>query len=288
MFKTIQNKIWAFDCEWVPDPATGRAVYKLPETTTVREVVQKMWNEGGATADNPMPYLKTALCRVVSIATVTRSVANGVVSLRLLSLPRDATDKDQCSERVLLDTFLNAIGQHRPQLIGYNSHTSDLKILIQRALVNGVQAKLFCQRPDKPWEGIDYFARGSEHNIDLLDIVGGWGKTSPSLHEIATAAGIPGKISLDGNQVAELWLQEKLSEIVAYNEFDAITTFLLWLRIAHFAGLLSSQQFMEEQRMMKALLREEAETKNKSHLLTYLAEWQEIERLTPISQFNTL
>ena len=30
MFKSVFDKVWAFDCEWVPDPAAGRALYKLP------------------------------------------------------------------------------------------------------------------------------------------------------------------------------------------------------------------------------------------------------------------
>jgi len=30
MFKTIKNRVWAFDAEWVPDPVAGRVLYKLP------------------------------------------------------------------------------------------------------------------------------------------------------------------------------------------------------------------------------------------------------------------
>ncbi len=290
MFKSINNKVWAFDCEWIPDPISGKAVYKLPADLTDAEVMQVMWEEGGATEEDPMPYLKTAICRVVSIAAVTRTVVNGVAGLRLLSLPRDTADLAQTNEKAILDVFLNAIGQHKPQLIGYNSNSSDLKIMIQRGIVNGVQAKGFCERPGKPWEGIDYFARGSDYNIDLMDIVGGWGKSSPSLHEIATSSGIPGKIQVDGNQVAELWLTDKLAEIVAYNEFDAVTTYLLWLRVAFFAGFFSAEEYTSEIQMVKGLLLQEAETGNKPHLKQYLDEWQQLEQLVhpsnSISSFN--
>jgi hypothetical protein len=34
------------------------------------EVFEAMWKAGGATEEEPMPYLKTILCRVVSIAAV--------------------------------------------------------------------------------------------------------------------------------------------------------------------------------------------------------------------------
>ncbi len=288
MFKSIQNKTWIFDCEWIPDPISGKAVFNLPDDLTDSEAMQAMWDAGGATAENPMPYLKTAVCRIVSIAAVTRTLVNGVPSLRLLSLPRDTGDSSQADEKAILDVFLNAVGQHKPQLVGYNSASSDLKILIQRGIVHGVQAEGFCRRPDKPWEGVDYFARGSDYNIDLMDIVGGWGLSSPSLHEIATASGIPGKMSVDGNQVAEMWLDGRLSDIVAYNEFDAVTTYLLWLRIALFAGFVNHRQYEAEQDMLKELLKTEAETGAKSHLTQYLEEWQRLERLVrPLENKST-
>ncbi len=40
-----------------------------------------------------------------------------------------------------------------------------------------------------------------------------------------------GKMNVDGEGVAFLWLDGKLNEIVAYNEFDALTTYLVWLRV---------------------------------------------------------
>ncbi len=234
-----------------------------------------MWKQGGATPEDPMPYLKTVLCRVVSIAAITRTVTNGTTSLRLLSLPHDPTDKMDCKEETILSSFLNAIGSHKPQLVGYNSNASDIKILIQRSIINGIQTKDFCSRPDKPWEGIDYFARGSDFNIDLIDIVGGWGKSSPSLHEIVTASGIPGKISVDGNQVASMWLNGELDKIVAYNEYDAITTFLFWLRMAHFGGFLTFDQYQEEQELVRSLLINESVTRD--HLKIYLDEWNTLQ-----------
>ncbi len=102
----------------------------------------------------------------------------------------------------------------------------DLLILLQRAAVCGVTAAGFCARPNKPWEGRDYFARYSDWLVDLKQIYGGWGRSTPSLHEIACAARIPGKIDASGDQVLDLWLNDEISKIVAYNEFDALNTSL--------------------------------------------------------------
>jgi 3'-5' exonuclease len=274
MFKFIHSKVWAFDVEWIPDPAAGRLLYQLPQSISDEEVIREMWKMGGATDEEPMPYLKTTICRVVSISALVRTASGGEIKLHLQSLPRDPKVAEQISEAHIVGTFLDAVGTHRPQLVGFNSRSADLKILIQRGLANGIQAEGFCTRPDKPWEGVDYFARTSDWHIDLLEILGGWGKSTPSLHEMATVCKIPGKLSGDGQQVAPLWLKGELAKIVAYNEFDALTTYLLWLRLAHFGGFLTTDQYEHEQELLRQLLATESEEPERSHLKDYLAEWE--------------
>jgi len=273
MFKALHSKVWVFDVEWVPDPTAGRLLYQLPESLSDGEVMQEMWKMGGATDEDPMPYLKTVLCRVVSIAAVIRTVRNDEVKLQLLSLPRDPEDPEQISEPHIVRTFLEAVGARQPQLVGFNSQKADLKILLQRGLASGIQAEGFCRRPEKPWEGVDYFARTSDWHVDLLEILGGWGKSTPSLHEMATVCRIPGKLSADGQEVAPLWLKGKLAEIVAYNEYDALTTYLLWLRLAHFGGFLTTDRYEQEQELLRELLTIESEKPERSHLKDYLMEW---------------
>lgn len=277
MFKTIQKTVWAYDVEWVPDPNAGRTLLGLGNDLSDQAVVERMWTHGGATDENPMPYLKTVMCRIVSIVALQRREhEDGRVSLDLLSLPRDVNDPASCDEATMVGTFLDAAGRHCPQLVGYNSADADLKILLQRAVVHGLQAGRFCARPEKPWEGVDYFARDSEYNIDLMRIVGGWGKATPSLHEMATLSGIPGKMDVDGNAVAVLWLQGYHQRIVDYNECDALTTYLLWLRIAHLAGKFTSDEYAAEQDRVRYLLETLGARPGKEHLTAYLKEWDRL------------
>ena len=283
MFKFIHSKAWVFDVEWVPDPMAGRLLYQLPESWSDEEVIQEMWKRGGATDDDPMPYLKTVLCRVVSISAVLRTVINEETRLQLISLPHDPKDPEQTAEAHIIGTFLKAVGMHRPQLIGFNSQSADLKILIQRGIARGIQAPGFCKRPDKPWEGVDYFARGDDWNIDLMRIVGGSGKSTPSLNEMVTVCGIPGKLDMDGQQVAPLWLRGELSKIIAYNEFDALTTYLLWLRLAHFGGFFTTDQYNREQEILRCMLSTESERPECSHLKDYLEAWEGLGRLSSLS-----
>ncbi|MFH1571656.1 MAG: 3'-5' exonuclease, partial [Gemmatimonadota bacterium] len=242
-------------------------------------VVAEMWRRGGATEEEPRPYLKTILCRVVSIAAVTRVAEGGQVRLALRSLPDGAVGGTAPrSEAEILARFLDGVGKQKPQLVGFNSVDADLRILVQRAVAHGVAAPEFARRPDKPWEGVDYFAGGDWH-VDLIEVVGGRGRSRPSLHELAVACGIPGKFTGEGAQVVDLWQAGQLGQIIAYNEFDAVTTYLVWLRVVHFAGFLSAEEYGREQDRVAELLQGEA-TRGRPHLADYLVEWERRRRPT--------
>lgn len=280
MFKSVADEVWVFDAEWVPDPVAGRLLYELPETMPDREVVHEMWRRNGATEDNPKPYLKTVLCRIVSIAAVIRRrLSDETVRLQLVSLPEETQRERERDEAKILFRFLTALGQRqpKPQLIGFNSQAADLKIFIQRGVVNGLTVPDFCRRPAKPWEGADYFARTNEWHIDLKDVVSGWGNTMPSLHELATLSGIPGKLGIDGQNVADLWLDGEFERIVRYNEFDALTTYLLWLRTAHFGGFFSLQEYAAEQERVRTLIAEKAQEPRYAHLMIYQEAWHHLQ-----------
>jgi len=282
MFKTIQPKVFSFDVEWTPDPVAAEILtgVKQHPPHSLPAAFRSIWDYGGATDDNLQPYIKTILCRVVSIAGILREqLPNQSPTLRLISIPTDPSSKEKSSEPKVLEAFFKAVGRSQPQLVGYNSLNADLPILLQRGIIQGISSHGFGKRPDKPWEGIDYFVQGGEYHIDLATILGKY-KNTPSLHEAATLSGIPGKINVSGDSVADMWLIGKLKQIVEYNEFDAFTTHLLWARIAHFADLLNDEDYELELELTRELLDEEIQN-GKEHLSLFVEEW---DRLLEIKQ----
>ena len=115
MFKQLNRNVWAFNVEWVTDQDAGRRLFQLPEDQPDMQVVKAMWKDGDATEEEPMPYLKTMICHVVSIAAVVRNLRDdGFVLLSLTSLPHHPENPEEQQEAVILSTFLNAIGDKKP------------------------------------------------------------------------------------------------------------------------------------------------------------------------------
>jgi 3'-5' exonuclease len=274
MIKSIADEVWAFDCEWVPDLQAGRILYKQPEAVSSKEVLETMWEHGGRTPENPQPFLKLIQCRVVSIATVIRRVLrNGEIQLFLYALPQACEDETQDEAYLLKRFLLEGLATKNPQLVGFNSRNSDLRILLQRAILHGIDIQALSERLQaKPWESMD---------IDLMDLVSGFGKnTTVSLNELAQLSGIPGKMDTTGDDVCGLWYAGKRKEIVHYNCFDALTTYLVWLRLAFVSGRFTQAEYRLEQVRVRKLIETTAQKPEEAYLLTYLDVWRDLKERT--------
>ena len=95
----------------------------------------------------------------------------------------------------------------------------------------------------------------------------------PTLHQAATACDIPGKFDVAGEEVFSLWKEGKYREIIEYNVFDALTTYLLWLRCAYFTGLFNPEEYHHEQEMLAEMLKREV-TSGHQYLAIYLYRWK--------------
>ncbi len=273
----IHEPTWFFDLEWVPDAAGAMQLHDLPPETTELEAMEKLWQETpGYSETNPRPFVKYLFSRVVSIAFLSRRVvyrdSERHVEFGLNSLPKLPLDATLSDEGGIIGQFLHYIGVRNPQLVGFNSMESDLQVLIQRGLVNEVRAESFSERPNKPWEGRDYFDKYSEAHLDLIKLLSP-GAMKPTLNGLARLCGFPGKIDIDGKQVVDLWLAGKLKEIVEYNQIDTLNTYLVWLRVVNFAGKLTEEEYISEQDDFRAFLETESDKEENEHLRRFLEKW---------------
>ncbi len=289
MIRTIGETVIAFDCEWIPDVASAQLLLSGAEMEPAEVLLEKLLAYNGATEENPRPFVRLMQSRVVSIAMMRRVAPKQPgddPQLSLIWLPKHPEDALSRSERKVVGSFLAAIGRTQPQLIGFNSRSSDLRILAQRALALGIPAKGFLARPVKPWEGVDYLGRDNDASIDLMELIAGSfaGKgAAVNLHEAATLCGIPGKFDTHGDAVLEMWQAGRYREIVQYNCYDAITTYLLWLRLAFVSGQFTAEAYAREQDLVREYLMGLCEDRETQFIEAYLEEW---DRLTAIKEMQ--
>lgn len=278
----IQDLTLFFDMEWVPDANGARRLFDLSEDVTEVEAMQALWEHSTHyDADkNPRPFLKYMFSRVVSIAFLSRKFYfntdnERVVEFGLNSFPPLPLAEEPASEAEIIEKFLYSVGKRKPQLVGYNSGESDMQVLIQRGMINEIAAPAICDRPDKPWEGIDYFKRwDNEDHLDLLKLFSSRDMT-PRLDELAKLCGYPGKIDVKGDQVTDLWLAGDLTKIVEYNQIDVLNTYLVWLRLVYFAGKITEEDYFIEQEQFREFLESEAAKPEKAFISAFLERWPE-------------
>lgn len=285
MIRNIGETVVAFDCEWIPDAASARLLLPDAEGLSEDALLERLWAHNGATEAEPRPFVRLMQSRVVSVAMLMRvapKTPGGTPELRLVWLPKDPDDPASRAERKVVGSFLAAVGRSQPQLVGFNSRASDLRILAQRALALGIPAKGFLARPNKPWEGVDYFARDNDASIDLMELIAGGfsGRNAAvSLHEAATLCGIPGKFGTHGDEVLALWQAGRYRDIVQYNCFDALTTYLLWLRLAWVSGRFVTDEYENERALLRDYVMGLCEEPETAFLEAYLTEWDRLEAL---------
>ncbi len=266
IFKSVGPKVWVFDIETVPCLSTIRRVYEIPNDVSDEQALDTAYLAHGANAENPRPFLKSIFHRVVSISAMIRR--GGVEpTLQFFTLPSKGE-----TEAEMIGRFLAGIGRDKPQLVGFASVTFDMNVLVQRAILNDCVVPEFCRRPDKPWEGYDYFSNASEGHVDLLKVLSSSNPSSKApLDFFAKAYKVPGKVGVSGADVAELW-KINPQTVIDYNETDTATTYLLWLKILRFMGRVTVEEYNAELSMFRSLL----ETKGGKHWENFINEWDSL------------
>jgi 3'-5' exonuclease len=140
------------------------------------------------------------------------------------------------TEAELIASFVERIGQLRPQLITFNGHSFDLPVLRYRAMVNRVAAGGLQVR--------QYFHRYTEDALDLCDVLGSYvpgGKVK--LDEVSKIFGLRGKPEgVDGSNVEEMVSAGRIEEVSHYCESDVLNTYRIWLLYELFRASISEQE----------------------------------------------
>jgi predicted PolB exonuclease-like 3'-5' exonuclease len=154
----------------------------------------------------------------------------------------------QRTEKELIESFVNKIGQLSPQMVTFNGGGFDLPVLRYRAMIHGVFAPGMHNRA--------YYHRYTDDNVDLCDVLSSFsygGKVK--LDELSRIMGLPGKPGgMDGSQVEAYFNAGRIQEIADYCKSDVINTYRLWLRHELFRGRLDRSQFVFSEENVSAFI----------------------------------
>ena len=217
------------------------------------------------------------------------NIAQYIISLSAATFVKGAFPNDQTmdirslssakgNEAEMLRSFISYVDKKRPRLVGFNSKGFDLEVIKGRCLVHGIQFPTWFQTGTK-WES--YRSRfSSDWQLDLMDFMTSFGASPRFSLELASRAiGIPGKLGMNGAEVADYYAQGKIEEITNYCETDVMATSALMLRVMHLTGELSSEGFAKSAKSFLDFLQNEA--LEKPHFQTFL-EQIDLEKFTGV------
>lgn len=253
--------VLAFDIETVPDVATGRRVHQLDDLSdedVARVMFQKRREQTGDSE-----FLRHHLHRIVAVSVVLRHGE----TFSVWSLGEAHT-----TEAELVRRFFDGIDKYTPTLVSWNGGGFDLPVLHYRALLHGIPAPRYWEtgEDDRDFKWNNYLSRFHARHTDLMDVLSGYQPRAVApLNEIAVMLGFPGKLGRSG---ADVWGQYQGGEIEAirdYCEFDALNTYLIYLRWELIRGNLDESMWRQETKRVRDALA----GIDKTHWREFLKAW---------------
>ncbi|MFZ0219801.1 MAG: 3'-5' exonuclease [Candidatus Aquirickettsiella sp.] len=254
---------FVFDIETVPDVKNGRILYNLDSKKSDREVAEIMQAKRQEKTGNS-GFLPHHFQRIVAISVALRTKNQ----FKIGSLGNINSD-----ESALIEAFFKCIEKYLPILISWNGSGFDLPVLHYRALLYGITSPSYWNigNEDASFRWNNYLSRYHYRHMDLMDILAAYqSRANAPLTEIAIMLGFPGKLGMDGSQVWDYFLNEKLAAIRNYCETDVLNTYLIYLRFELIRGNFSLETYQKE----CAYVRETVAQENKPHFKQFIEAWK--------------
>lgn len=255
--------VFAFDIETIPDVELGRRVYDLDGLSDkeIGYVMQAKRRE--ATGSEFLSYEQQRVV-AISVALRTRDV------FKVWSL-----GEPDASEAEIIQRFFDGIEKYTPDLISWNGGGFDLPVLHYRALRHGIQAPRYWEagNEDQSFRFNNYLNRYHTRHLDLMDVLSSFqARARVGLQATAMLLGLPGKLGMSGDKVWDAYLSGQIDEIRNYCETDVLNTFLIYLRFELMRGMLSREEYLAENALVRDALRSQA----RPHFDEFLAAWPEV------------
>jgi len=267
----MRRDVIVFDIETVPDASAARrllGLYDLKDAEA-RDALSDYFLEK---TEGRNDFPRQPFHQVAAISYAQLVFEPGEEGPELVIRRIGSGGDVKSSERDLLEGFFGLIDKRAPRLVSFNGRGFDVPVLKYRAMVHGLSCPRWFSEGDR-WNSYD--SRYShEYHVDLLEVLSDYGASARcSMHEVATAFGIPGKLETAGDDVRGMFEAGQIEAIRNYCETDVCTTLLLFLRRQLFTGALSAGAYARSILGLRHYL--ESESAERPHLGEFLAAWAE-------------
>lgn len=253
-----------FDIETIPDIALIQQIYDWQHLTheeTYTAVMSQFQVEKKTT------FLPLHLHQVVAISLVMRTQDQ----LKVWSLG-DITS----NEADLIGRFYLGIDRYTPTLVSWNGSGFDLPVLHYRGMKHGVVAAQYWDQGDRRQEFRynNYTNRYHQRHTDVMEVLSMYqARATVKLDQMALMLGYPGKMGMAGDKVYDAVQAGDLKSVRDYCETDVLNTYLVYLRMQHMRGQISSDTFDQEQQLIQDMLTQERQHPEQQHLGLFLDTW---------------
>ncbi|MGM0623807.1 MAG: 3'-5' exonuclease [Campylobacterota bacterium] len=230
-----------FDCETVPDYALIQKTFELPQGLSEYESLvhaQKMHEDKTGTTFLPLPYH-----RVVALSAVIADDYGKFLKVGDFG-------KEDDSEEAIISHFFEFIEKDNPKLVSFNGRSFDMPMLLIRAMKYDLSLHAFFDNSNPQigktkWD--NYRQRYSEgFHTDLMDSLSQFGAARGlKLDTLCSMMDIPGKYDVSGDQVMELFYEEKIEKIKEYCQSDVLNTYWLFLKYQMLRGDLTKEHYLD-------------------------------------------
>ncbi|QWU80443.1 polysaccharide biosynthesis protein [Campylobacter novaezeelandiae] len=241
-----EGYICIFDCESIPDTELIRKTLNLKgDDLEISKKALELQKEQTSSEFLPLPYHK-----IISICAVITNSFGKFIKVNKI---------DGDDEQSMIANFFKFIDKYEPKLVSFNGKNYDMPLLVLRALKYNIKANTYLDTITDKWN--NYKTRFSENkHCDLFEAFGSY--RGLKLDLICAMVNLPGKYEIHGNEVLELFYENKLEKIHEYCESDTLNTFMLFLKYEFIKGNINENDFIDSLNAMKEFLMQKKQNRS--------------------------
>lgn len=163
----------------------------------------------------------------------------------------------------------------RPTLVTFNGRGYDLPVLELAAFRYGLSLPDWFNTSAPAYEQLRNRYNRTSH-LDLMDLFGNFGamRFTGGLNLLANLIGKPGKTSVDGSQVQDLYDGGRVGEVNDYCRCDVLDTYFVFLRSRVLLGQISLEREQELVEQTRQWLEErQSQVPAYAHYLSQWGDW---------------